>query len=77
MWSLSGIVFAEEPITRHLRPINERRFIEAIPVIEVRDDIIAPLPHLAGRLGKSRLVSIDQRNDPGSGGMQEKAGKKD
>ena len=71
------IVFAEEAVTRDLRPINERRFVEAIFVIEVRDDIIAPLPHLARRLGKARLVSIHQRDNPRAGGMQEQAGKED
>ena len=67
------IVFAEKAITRDLRPINERRFVEAILVIEVRDDIIAPLPHLARRLGKTRLVSIDQRDDPGARDVEKQA----
>ena len=71
------IVLAQKVVTGDLRPINEGRFVEAVLVVEVRDDIIAPLPHLPRSLGKPRLVSIKQRYDPSSGSMQEKTGNED
>ena len=64
-------------ITRYLRPIDEGRLVEAVLVVEIRDDIITPLPHLARSFGEARLVSIKQGYDPGPGSMQEKTGKKD
>ena len=71
------IVFAEKTIARHLHPINPRRFVEAVLIIEVRDNIIAPLAHLARGLGKARLIAIDQRDQPGTGRVQDQAGKED
>src|SRR5947207_4874667 len=66
------IVLAEDGIARDLRPINEGRLIEAILVVEKRDNVIASLAHFAGSFGKTGLVAIDERNDPGPGDMEKK-----
>src|SRR5215203_560341 len=54
------IVFAEKMVTSHLSPVDQRRFIESVFVIEIGDNKIASGPHLARSLGKPRLVPIDQ-----------------
>jgi len=53
-----------------LRPINKRRLIEAVLVVEVWNDVIAALAHLARGLGETRLVPIYERNGPGPGDVQ-------
>jgi hypothetical protein len=70
-------VFPEEAIARDLRPVNERRFIEAVFVVEIRDDVIATLTHLARGLGKARLVPVYERDVPGAGDVQKQAANED
>ena len=60
-------------VARDLRPIGEGRLIEAILVIEVRNDVIAALDHLARCFGETRFVAIDQRNNPSAGEVEEQA----
>src|SRR5215218_7956474 len=71
------IVFAEKVVTSHLTPVDERRFIEAIFVIEIGDNKIASGPHLARSLGKPRLVPIDQRHIPAPDRMPEETRQKE
>ena len=71
------IVVAEEAIAERLQPVGEGRFVEAVVVVEVGDDVIAPLQHLARGLGKARLVTIDQRQGPRAGEVEKKAREKD
>jgi hypothetical protein len=53
-----------------LRPINKWRLIEAVLVVEVRNDVIAALAHLAGGLGETGLIPIHERDRPGPGDVQ-------
>ena len=66
------IILAEDGIARDLRPINQRRFIEAILAIEKRNNVIASLAHFAGSFGKTGLVPIDERNGPCPGDVEKK-----
>src|SRR5947209_11389208 len=61
------IVLPKNGVARDLRPVNQRRLIKAIFVVEEWNDVVAPLTHFAGGFSKPRLVAIDKRNDPGSG----------
>ena len=66
-------VFPKDPVARDLTPIGERRFVEAIAIIEIGHDIIAALDHLARSLGKTRLVAVDQGQHPAAGEMKKQA----
>ena len=70
-------VLPEDAVARDLEPISERRLIEAVTVVEIRNDIIAALDHFARRLGEARLIAIDQRQRPGAGEMKKQAPKKE
>ncbi len=71
------IVVAEDAVTERLKPVGEGRFVEAVIIIEVGNDVIAPLQHLARSLGETRLVAIDQRQGPRAGDMEKEAREKD
>src|SRR5207249_9177416 len=47
-----------------LRPIGQGRLVETQLIVEVRDDIIAALDHLARCLRETWLVPIDQWQIP-------------
>src|ERR1051326_8502977 len=64
-------------VARDLGPIDERRFVEPILVVEPGDHIIAALAHLARSFRKARLVPIDERNNPGPGNVKKKRAEKD
>src|SRR5712691_3696443 len=55
------IVFAEDFVAGDLRPVRKGGFVEAEVIVEVRNDVIAALDHLACRFGEARLVPIDER----------------
>lgn len=69
------IGFIKEMETRDLSPIEKRRLVESRLIIEIGNDIIRALAHLARGLGKAGLIPIDERQGPGPSAMQEKAGK--
>ena len=70
------IVFAKHAIAQCLKPVSKRRFIEAVLIVEIRNDVIATLNHLPRRFGESRLISIDQRQAPRAREMKKHAGDK-
>src|SRR5262249_19014847 len=69
-------VFAEEGEGGRLKPIDQGRFIEAILVVEIRDDPVAPLAHFAGGLGEAGFVAVQEREVPGTEGIEEENGQK-
>ena len=71
------IVLAEDAIAERLTPVSKRRLVEAILIVEKRNDVIAALQHLARRFGKTRLIAIDQRKAPRAGEMKKQAGEKE
>ena len=66
--------FRQKPVAADLRPVGEGRFIETILIVEIRNDVIASLDHLARRFGKTRLVAIDQRQAPRADDVKGNAG---
>src|ERR1700682_4426635 len=46
-------IFAKHAVTRDLGPVGEGRLIEAILIVEMRNDVIATLDHLARRFSKA------------------------
>ena len=75
--SPTEIVLAEDGVTGDLRPVNERRLIEAILVVKIRDDEIAALTHFASCFREPRLVAIDERDEPGPGNVQKQGAEED
>jgi hypothetical protein len=71
--SCREVTFPEQPVTRGLKPVGERRFVEAISIVEKRNQVVTPLDHLARCFGETRLVAIDQGERPGPRKMEEKA----
>src|SRR5205085_10605583 len=59
-----------------LRPIGEGRFIETQLIVDMRDDVIAPLNHFPRCFSETRLVAVDQRNAPRSKDVKENASEK-
>jgi hypothetical protein len=60
-----------------LEPVGERRLVEAVAIVEIRDDIVTALDHLARGLGETRLIAIDQREQPGAGEMKKQTSAKE
>ena len=71
------IVLAENAVAQRLTPVRKRRLIEAILIVEKRNDVIAALQHLARCLGKARLIAIDQRQAPRAREMKKQAAEKE
>ena len=67
------IVLSKNLVTGDLCPIGEGRFVETEMIVEIGNDIIAALSHLARCFCKARLVAIDQRQTPCSGDVEENA----
>jgi hypothetical protein len=53
------IIFTEQAITGGLSPISEGRLVQAEVIVEVRNNVVAALNHLAGCFGKARLIAVD------------------
>ena len=53
------IIFAEQAITGDLSPIGEGRLVQAEVIVEVGNNVVATLNHLARCFGKARLVAVD------------------
>ena len=66
-------VLSENAVAGDLAPIGERRLVEAVAIVEIRNDVIPALDHFARSLGKSRLIAIDQRQHPATGEMKKQA----
>jgi hypothetical protein len=49
------------PGRSRLQPVAERRFIEPVTAIEIRDDPIPRLHHLARGFGETWLIAVDKR----------------
>src|SRR4051794_38768288 len=76
-WKTRGkIVLAEDAITRSLKPIGERRFVEAILIIEIGNDVIVALNHFPRGLRETRFVAIDQRQAPCAGEVEKETAAK-
>src|SRR5919204_258583 len=64
-WKTRGkIVFAKRFKARDLHPVGEWRFVQAQVIIEMRNDVVAPLDHLARGFGEARLIAVNQRQTP-------------
>src|ERR1051325_4084971 len=70
------IVLAENMIARDLCPIREGRLVEAKLIIEVRNNVITALDHLARGLRESRFVAVNQRQGPRPENVKKYAAKK-